>query len=99
MIIYTLDAVRCEVIKKDDGEGNLIEMIELEIAVLRDGAEINRFDQRYGINIDNTELREHIVYRVKEIIAADYDGIKRTTNKTRCSAIAANIEAWSVTLP
>lgn len=96
---YKLDVIRCEVKRSDPGDGVLEDLIELEIAVLRNDNEVGRFEQRYGIDIENADLREHILSRVKEIISADYDGVRKLKDETRCAAIAANIEVWSIKLP
>ena len=96
---YTLDAIRCEVKRSDPGDGELEDLIELEVVVLRDGEEVDRFEQRYGIDIENAELREHILFKVREIVSADYDGVRKLKDETRCAAIAANIEVWSIKLP
>jgi hypothetical protein len=100
MVEYTLSAIRCEVIRGyNPGDGDLENLIEIEVAILRDGEEIDRFIQRYGIQVDTVDLRENLLTRIKESISVDYAGLQQANDEARCTAIAANIEAWSLKLP
>lgn len=99
MPTYTLSAVDGSIYSEPASDGAEETLIDLTIAVLRDGTEVDRFRQRFSYQISNPDLRKAVLAKVKEIVMADYDMLERQAEADRLAAIRANIESWSRDLP
>ena len=86
------------IIRDFDIDGAVEKVFDLNISVLWDGAEIGVIDQRYGVEVGNTEIREDLLRKVKEIVIAHYVEIERKEDRARLDAIVAAVEDWSKTL-
>lgn len=99
MPVYTLRSQVTHEPDVDPGDGTLEDYIRVGIAIDRDGVEVDRFSIRFGDHIDNNELRDAILYEVKERVRVDYLGVEQIALQDRLSAISNTINEWSKALP
>jgi hypothetical protein len=92
---YTVD-VEASPLLRDREEG---ELIEFKVAILRDGEEIDRIDQRYGVAVSDTEIHSDLTQKIDAIILEDYRQIQRTDTQHRAEATMAAFNTFEVNLP